>query len=347
VVIGVPLTILCWSLTPYFFSLISSDPRVTSVGIPFLRILYLSIVGTGMHRAFQGHWSGMEKPKVYMTIVFFMACLNVLINYVLIFGRFGAPALGATGAAIGTTVSLYAGILANFAFAYARFRGDGFLTARPQKALVKRIFKIGVPAAMQQFFFAAGYVVYLKLVGQVGTAELAAGNVLVRISMVLLILATAVGMASATLVSRSLGAGDHAAASAWGWDSAKIGVIGITLLGLPILIFPRLFLSIFLTDPHTMDIAVLPMRLVAATAGLGSLIYIFAYTLYSVGDGNRVTMISFGTQWLFFLPAVWFVGPYLHYGLLEISFVQVAYGALATLLITTLWANGRWKQIKA
>jgi putative MATE family efflux protein len=347
VVMGVPLTILCWWLTPYFFSLISSDPRVTSVGIPFLRVLYLSIVGTGMHRAFQGHWSGMEKPKVYMTIVFFMACLNVLINYVLIFGRFGAPALGATGAAIGTTVSLYAGVLANFAFTRLRFRGEGFLTARPQKVLVKRIFKIGAPAAMQQFFFSAGYVVYLKLVGQVGTAELAAGNVLVRISMVLLILASAVGMASATLVSRSLGEGNHAAASAWGWDSAKIGVIGITLLGLPILIFPRLFLSIFLTDPHTMAIAVLPMRLVAATAGLGSLIYIFAYTLYSVGDGNRVTLISFGTQWLFFLPAVWFVGPYLHYGLLEISFVQVAYGALATLLITTLWANGRWKQIKA
>src|SRR5438094_112078 len=110
--------------------------------------------------------------------------------------------------------------------------------------------------------------------------------------------------------------------------------------------FSSFFLSIFLSDPHTIAIAVIPLRLVAATAGLGSLIYVFAYTLYSVGDGNRVTMISVGTQWMVFLPAVWFVGPYLHHGLLHISLVQAAYGAIATALITTIWADGRWKKIK-
>ena len=57
-------------------------------------------------------------------------------------------------------------------------------------------------------------------------------------------------------------------------------------------------------------------------------------------------MISFGTQWLLFLPAVWIVGPYLHYGLLQISFIQAAYGALAASLITAIWAQGRWKKIK-
>jgi MATE family multidrug resistance protein len=345
-VVGAPLTILCVWLTPFFFSLISHDPGVSTVGVPFLRILYLSIIATGMHRAFQGHWSGIEKPKVYMSIVFFMVCLNILVNYVLIFGHFGAPALGASGAAIGTVVSLYVGVLINFAIAHFRFRQDGFLTARPGLPLLRRIFKVGLPAGMQQFFFSAGYVVYLGLVGQVGTAELAASNVLVRISLVLLILASALGMASATLVSRTLGEGDHVGAAQWGWDSGKLAVIGITLLGLPILIFPRLFLSIFLTDPHTIAIAIIPMQLAAATAGLGSLIYVFAYTLYSVGDGNRVTMISFGTQWLFFLPAVWFVGPHLHYGLLSITFVQVAYGALSTLLITGIFASGRWKRLK-
>jgi putative MATE family efflux protein len=346
-VVGVPLTIFCLWITPFLFSAISSDPGVTAIGIPYLRVLYLSIIATGMHRAFQGYWSGIERPKVYMGIVFFMVCLNILVNYMLIFGRFGAPALGATGAAIGTVISLYAGVIVNFVMAYFRFGGDGFLTARPEAALLKRIFRIGLPLAFQQFFLAAGYVVYLWLVGQVGTAELAASNVLVRISLVLLILASALGMASATLVSRTLGAGDPAGAAQWGWDSGKLGVIVITLLGLPILLFPRLFLSIFLTDPHTIAIAIIPMQLTAATAGLGSLIYVFAYTLYSLGDGNRVTMVSVGTQWFVFLPAVWFVGPYLRYGLLELSFVQAAYGALATLLITALWAGGRWKTIRA
>jgi putative MATE family efflux protein len=345
VVLGTPLTLLCLWATPFFFHLISHDAGVIAVGIPYLRVLYLSIIATGMHRAFQGYWSGIEKPKVYMGIVFFMVCLNVVVNYALIFGNWGMPKLGATGAAVGTIVSLFVGVIINFAM-MARFRGDGFLSTKPTVALLKRIFQRSIPPAMQQFFFSAGYIVYLYLVGQVGTSELAAANVLVRISLVLLILASALGMASATLVSRTLGQGDPKGAAAWGWDSGKLGVIGITLLGLPIVIFPRLFLSIFLHDPHTIEIALLPMRLTAATAGMGSLIYVFAYTLYSVGDGTRVTAISFATQWLVFLPAVWFVGPHLRYGLLEMSFVQIAYGALATLLVTGIWASGRWMRVK-
>lgn len=343
---GLPLTIICYVFSPLFFSLISYDPEVTRIGVPFIRTLYLAIIAAGMHNAFEGYWTGMEKPKVYMWIAFCMNGLNTFLNYIFIFGHFGAPALGAKGAALSTVISLYVGIVINCAIIYFRFEKKDFLNAKPDASLLLRIFKLGLPSTLQWLFFSAGYIVFLWLVGQVGTVELAAANVLVRISLVLLLVAISLGSASATLVSKTVGEGDIAGAAQWGWDSGKLGVIAITLLGLPVLLFPRLFLSIFLSDPHTISIAVIPVRLVAATAGLGSLIYIFAYTLYSVGDGNRVAMVSFSTQWLFFLPAVWFVGPHLHYGLLQISLVQTAYGLLATVLITAIWVDGKWKKIK-
>ncbi len=345
-IVGAPLTIFGYFFAPFFFSLISSDPEVTKIGVPFLRVLYTAIVAAGMGSAFKGFWTGMEKPNVYMAIVLFMSFLNFCLNYVLISGRFGAPALGATGAAIGTAISLYAGVIINFAITYLHFRKDGFLTVKPERSLLVRIFKVGLPGTMQEFFFSAGYIVFYWMIGQVGTAELAATNVQVRISMVFAILSMSLGSASATLVSKTVGEGDPAGAAQWGWDSGKLGVISITLLALPLVLFPRFFLSIFLSDPHAISIAVRPWQLVTALAGLGSLIYIFSYTLVSVGDGSRVVMISFGTQWLLFLPAVWIVGPYLHYGLLQISFIQAAYGALAASLITAIWAQGRWKKIK-
>lgn len=344
--VGLPLTILCYVFTPMLFSAISSDPEVAKVGVSFLKTLYLGIIAVGMLNAFKGYWYGMEKPKVYMAIVFIMICLNIVGNYVLIFGKFGAPALGATGAAIGTVFSLYMGVIINFALVYSLHRKDGFLSARPQRSLLARVFKMGLPAALQEFFFSAGYITFFWIVGQVGTADLAAANVLVRITMALVLLAMSLATASATLVSKTVGEGDLEGAAEWGWDAGKLGVIGISLLGLPLFLFPELFLSIFLTDPHAISIAVIPLRLVAASTGVGSLIYIFAYTLYSVGDGKRVVMISFSTQWLFFLPAAWIVGPYLKYGLLQIWLVQMVYGVLATALITAIWAGGRWKLIK-
>jgi multidrug resistance protein, MATE family len=344
--VGLPLTILCYMFTPLFFSAISSDPEVTRVGASFLRILYMGIVGVGMQSAFRGYWYGMEKPKVNMMIVFFMICLNITGNYLLIYGKLGAPALGAKGAAISTVVSLYVGASINFALVYFRFRKEGFLSAWPQRSLLARVFKMGLPVTMQEFFHSAGYITFFWIVGQIGTAELAAASVLIRITMVLVLLAMSLATASATLVSKSVGEGDLEGAAEWGWDSGKLGVIGISLLGLPLFLFPESFLSIFLSDPHAISIAVIPLRLVAATTGVGSLIYIFAYTLYSVGDGKRVVMVSFSTQWLFFLPAAWIVGPYLKYGLLQIWLVQMAYGTLATALIIAIWVDGRWKKVK-
>jgi MATE family, multidrug efflux pump len=344
--VGAPLTILCYVFAPLLFSVISSDAEVTRVGVPFLQTLYTGIIAVGMLCAFRGYWYGMEKPKVNMVIIFYMICLNIVGNYILIFGKLGAPALGATGAAISTVVALYVGVIINFALVYSRFRKDGFLSARPQRSLLARVFNMGLPATMQEFFYSAGYITFFWIVGQVGTTDLAAANVLVRITMTLVLLAMSLATASATLVSKTVGEGDLEGAAQWGWDAGKLGVIVISLLGLPLFLFPELVLSIFLSDPHAISIAVIPLRLVAATTGVGSLIYIFAYTLYSVGDGKRVVMISFSTQWLFFLPAAWIVGPYLKYGLLQIWLVQMIYGVLATALITTIWAGGRWKKIK-
>jgi multidrug resistance protein, MATE family len=345
-IVGLPLTIFGYGFAPFFLSLISSDAEVTKIAIPFLRTLYTAIIATGMNTAFKGYWTGIERPNVYMATVLVMNALNFIGDYVLVLGRFGAPAMGATGAAFSTAASLYIGVIINFVLVWRHFRKDGFMTLRPDRSVLVRILKLGVPATMQEFLFSAGYLVFFWLVGEIGTAELAALNVLVRISLVLSVLSMAVGSASATLVAKHLGEGDPAGAAQWGWDSGKLGFSVITLIGVPLVLFPTFFLSIFLSNPDTIAIAVIPWQLQTGTAGLASLIYVFAYTLMSVGDGNRVAMVSFATQWLFFLPAVWVVGPHLRYGLLQISLVDLAYGVLATTLITALWAEGRWKRIK-
>ncbi len=345
-VVGVPLTILCYFFTPFLVSLLSSDPAVVKVAVPFLRTLYTGVTAVGMVCAFKGYWYAIEKPNVNLVIVLFVQCLNFAGDYTLISGRFGLPALGATGAAVSTATALWVGVIINFVLIYWRDRKEGFLTAKPGRALMVRILKLGIPATMQEFLFALGYLVFFWMIGKIGTAELAAANVLVRISMVLVLMAMGLGTASATLVSKNVGAGDPAGAAEWGWDAGKLGVIGITLLGLPLFLFPERVLSVFLMHPHTIAMAVIPLRMVAATTGLGSLIYIFAYTLFSVGDGNRVILVSFGTQWIIFLPAVWIVGPWLRYGLLQIWLVQMVYGAIATVLITAIWAQGRWKSVK-
>ena len=344
--VGAPLTVLVYALAPFLVSLISSDAEVTRIAVPFLRTLYISLIASGMNSVFRGFWTGMERPGVHMKTVLFINVLNFFGNYVLITGRWGFPALGATGAAVSTAFSLYVGFIINFVLAWLRYRPEGFLTAKPDKPLLVRILKLGLPGAVLEFFLAAGILAYYWIVGQIGTAELAAMNVQLRVGMIFSFLAGSVGNASATLVSKSIGAGDPAGASEWGWDSVKLACFVFTLLSLPLVLFPKYFLSIFLSDPHTLEMAVVPWQLSTGMNGLLSLITIFAYTLVSVGDGSRVVSTLVGTQWLIFLPAVWIVGPYLQYGLLQIVLVQVIYGAFAEALVVGFWVGGRWKHIR-
>lgn len=345
--IGIPVAAICYTFAPFFYSMLSSDPEVTKIGVPYLRMLYLAIPAWGLHMAFKGHWNGVEKSNVYMWIVMFMNVLHIIVNYLFIFGNFGAPKMGATGAAFGSVSSLYAAGLLNFIIVFfLHKKQDGFLTARPDWGVLSRIIKLSIPATTQELFYSSGYILFFFMVGKVGTTELAVINVQVRVSMILLIVAASLGMASATLVSRTVGEGDPNAAAQWGWDAGKLAVLVSVTLGLPLVLFPRAILSIFLHNPEAIEMAIVPFQILGGSAGFGSLIWVFAYTLYSVGDGGRVVLVSFCTQWLFFLPAVWVVGPYLHYGLLEISFVQLAYGLLSTILITAVWAQGRWKRIR-
>jgi multidrug resistance protein, MATE family len=203
-----------------------------------------------------------------------------------------------------------------------------------------------LPINVAAFFGASGYVIFLKMVGQVGTAELAGANVLVRVTMILNVVAISIGMATATLVCRTIGEGDFAGATEWGWAAGKLAVVGLTLAGLPVILFPTVFLSVFLSDPHTISIANAPLRIESAMAGILSLSYIFAFTLNSLGAGKRIMIVYLSTQWLILLPMAWLVGPHLHYGLLQLWLVQMAYGVIATVLITGLWINGNWKTIK-
>ena len=340
--IGIPLFGLFWLLSPGYFSLVSADPAVIEPGVPYLQALSTAVVALGLSQCFQGYWSGMDKTKVYMFIVLVINALNIMFNYMFIYGNWGAPQLGAQGAGIGTSMATWIGVALYFTVTWWRCHKDGFLQQMPDKALIKNVFFIGLPESIREAMFALGYIIFYSIVGYIGTNELAAMNVLIRVALLLAVFPLALGVAAATLTSEAVGRKDIADANRWGWDVGKVGVIWVTLLGMPLLFFPRFFLGLFIGDAATLEMAVVPLQMTGVFTGITSLIFIFAYALVTLGDGNRVLMVSFVTQWIIFLPAVWVVGPTLGYGLLEVWWVQTVYALLATALMTWLWVDGKW-----
>jgi putative MATE family efflux protein len=332
-------------LAPHFYPYLIDDPEVIALGVPYYAVRVLAITFVGMNFAFRGYWNAIDMSRLYMSTLIIMHTCNIFLNYVLIFGKFGAPALGVTGAAIASAVSMVIGTAIYFYLGFKHARKNGFLHGLPKRREVFTLVRLSLPTGIQQFAFSAGFVASYWIIGQIGTPELAAANVLIIVMLVAILPGLGFGLSAATLVGQALGRGEPDDAARWGWDVGKVGMLVLGLIGLPMWATPDLILSIFIHDPHTVDLARLPMRLVGLAMPLEALGMITMHALLGAGDTRRVMLASVAAQWIIFLPLAFFVGPVLGLGLLGVWSLQVGYRAALSLTFCFLWNRGKWRGI--
>ncbi len=152
---------------------------------------------------------GWTKQTMYVSLG--MNILHVVGNYILIFGHFGAPELGVQGAAISTVISR---LLAVFVFIWlfyqvleVKVKLRTFFTF--SKDYVRKILSIGIPSALEQIMYQVCQIVFLYYVTYLGVESLAARQYAVNISMFTYLFAMAIGMGTAIIVGRYVGAGNH------------------------------------------------------------------------------------------------------------------------------------------
>jgi multidrug resistance protein, MATE family len=344
--LAIPLSGLFALAAPHMLSTINDDPAVIAQGTPYLQVRLIAMVAVGANFAFRGYWNGVNLSQLYLRTLVFMHLSNVAISYVLIFGMFGAPRLGTTGAATGTTISIFLGTVYYFYLGVRHARGSGFLRGLPGMDTIKTMLRLSVPSGIQQLFFAAGFTVLFTIIGMVGTNELAAANVVVNITMAAFLPGLGLGLAAASLVGQALGRRAPDDALSWGWDVGRVAMMLAVVVGLPMLLVPEVLLQAFFHDePQALALAVWPLRLVGATIAVDVLGMVLLNAIIGAGATRLAMVVSVSAQWLVFLPAAYLVGPVLGFGLLGIWIAQILYRGGQTLLIIGIWRSRRWADI--
>lgn len=344
--IGVPISILLIVIAPWLFAKLNPDPEVAAQGVPYLQMRLLSVFALGMNFSFRGYWSAVKRTHLYMGTLIWMHTLNIALNYCLIFGKFGLPALGTFGAGLGTTISLFIGTATYFWLARKHAGDSGFLKRRPSRGELKAQLVLGVPAMAQQLLFAAGFVMLFWIVGQIGTAELAAANVLVNITLVTVLPGMGFGLAAATLAGQALGRKDVDDAYRWMWDVFRQSIYLLTPFALAFILVPSLILAPFLKTPELIALAKLPLQLIGITVIGDALGMILMNTLLGVGATRVVLLVAVGMQWVLFLPLAYLLGPVWGLGLNAVWFAMIGYRGLQALIFTVLWKGKGWATIK-
>ena len=346
VLIGVPISVALIVAAPWLFSVLNPDPAVAKEGVPYLQMRLVSVFALGMNFCFRGYWSAVKLTRLYMGTLLWMHSLNIVLNYCLIYGKLGLPALGTAGAGLGTTISLFIGTATYFWLARRHAAGSGFLQRRPSRDEFMTLVRLGLPNALQQLLFAAGFVVLFWIVGRIGTPQLAIANVLVNITLVTVLPGMGFGIAAATLCAQSLGRREPDDARRWAWEVFRQSVWLLAPLAAAMVLLPGLILGVFVREPALVELGRLPLQLVGATVLVDALGMILMNALLGVGAAALVMQVAVGLQWGLFLPLAWLLGPTLGLGLNAVWLAMLGYRGLQTAVFVRHWQRGAWATIR-
>lgn len=344
-IVGLTLSFILVSLAPVLFPLLNSDPAVIEQGAPYLQVRLLGIAAVGMNFAFRGYWSAVHLTRLYFRTIVTMHILNIFLNWVLIFGNLGMPALGVVGAGMATTISIYVGTIFYFILGWQHARDHGFLKGLPVREDLIRQIKLSLPASVQQMFASAGLVVLVWILGKIGTAEVAAANVLMTLVLTLMLPSMGLGIATSTLVGNALGRKEVDDAALWGWQGASLAFFTNLLVGLALMMLAEPVLGIFIQDPQTLQLAYYPLLITASIVAFETSGIVLMQALQGAGATSRVMIIAIIGQWVLFLPLAWSVGVSLGHGLLGIWLIQGLTRALQAIAFAWTWHRRHWAHI--
>ncbi len=346
VLIGTLIAVALTGSAETIFALQTQDENVRALGIPYLQIQLLVTAFVGINFSFRSYWNGIDRPGIAVFVQIAVVTINIPLNYLLIFGNWGFPELGVTGAGLGTAIAIACGSLIYFVIGMRLAKRNGFMAAAPSLARLRSLQWLSLPACIQTCLLYAGIMMLVWIIGRVGTPELAAANVIMKITMVVVLPSFALGAAAATLVGLARGRGDNRDAKCWGWNVTAVSLIVIGLLGLPLVLAPDWVLGIFIHDSHTLEIARLPAQLAGISMGLEGAQFVLMNALIGAGDTRWPMLISSVTQWLVFLPLCYVFGVELGFGLLGIWIVVTLHRPLVMFIYSYIWQRGQWARLE-
>ncbi|HKM16178.1 MAG TPA: MATE family efflux transporter [Marinospirillum sp.] len=343
--ITLPLSFFGWFNAGKLIALINPTLEVQQVAKDYFQWRVIALWPIALTLCFRGYWHGIQKTGIYFQIIVFTHTLNILLSIWLIHGGLGIAPLGASGAALGTSISITIGSLIWSWLTWRNACPSGFLLKLPNLNLIWKMLRLVAPNSLQQFLFAVSYAVLFWFLGQISTASVAVGHVLVHLSLLLILPSVGLGMTAMTLVGNSLGENNPEEAYRWGWDSVHLAMIILMVLSLPLLFFPEKILGLFLHQSYLVALGKTPLMLTGVMITLDAAAIVFNQALQGAGAQRLTMQVSLLMQWLIFLPVAWLFGIYFQWGLLGIWSVQLAYRIINSLVFIKIWQQRGWQKL--
>lgn len=324
------------------------EPEVLHFSSLYVRIISLALILHFFMILVNAVLRGAGDTKTPMRLTGIVNAVNVIGNYFLIFGVGPFPALGVQGAAIATAFAQgLGGLIAIYVLtANPTLRVSLVLPFTVDLVAIRRILRIGVPAALEQSTMRVGQLFYTMIVASLGTIPYAAHQVALNAESLSFMPGFGFSLAATTLVGQNLGAKDPDRAERSGFMANQMAMLVMSVMGVVFFFFPDQLVSIFTSDPEVIALARVCLRLIALTQPFLATIMVLAGGLRGAGDTKSILKISlYGFLGIRVVLAYLFT-IVLGYGLVGAWVAMAIDLVVRGVLMRLRYGSGQWKTLK-
>ncbi len=302
--------LLLWWVDPLSERL-GLNPEVLAQARPFLRATTWGTPALFVYAAFRRYLQGMGLVKPVMAALISANVVNALMDWILVYGKLGMPAMGVAGSGWATSISrcYMAGFLVVFTLVHDAGTGRGLIRSglTPNPAAIRRLFAIGLPAAMHILLEVGVFALATTLAGKLDAISLAAHHVVLDLASVTFMIPLGLANAGAIRVGQAIGRGEPEAASRAGWTALTLGAAFMAAAGAFMVVFPRPLSALFTDDAAVIATASRLILLAAAFQLFDGLQGVAAGTLCGAGDTRTAMICTLACYWGLGLPLGWFL----------------------------------------
>ncbi|MNO21305.1 Multidrug resistance protein MdtK [compost metagenome] len=234
--------------SPLFLSIFTTDVNVIDNGYVFLQIMSIGFVPVMLSMMYSAILRSTGHAKWPMYVSLFTVSLNILLNYVLIFGRFGAPELGLKGAAVATLISRVCECLLIIGAVYL-YRLPGAVGLKNlfiiPKPLIRKFFKTTYPLLLTELIWVLGETAYAVIYSRMGTLEMTAMTITFPLQGLCIGLLSGLASAAGVMVGNRLGANETDIALNHAKRFIRLGIVISLIVGAVIAAGSKLYVSAF------------------------------------------------------------------------------------------------------
>lgn len=340
------LVFLNWA--PSVLGFFGPELDVLDLGSRYMRLMIPGFIAMFISLVIAAGLRGAGDTRTPMKINLVVNLLNVVGNYLLIFGPGPFPAMGVSGAGLATSLARTIGagtliFLIIYKHPNLRLKGLGM---KVRFDLIKRILNIGLPASGEQLIMRLGQLFYERMVASLGTAAYAAHQVALKAEAFSYMPGFGLAVATATIVGKNLGSGQPEEASAGAHESWKMGLAIMGTMGIIFFFFPQYLMRLFVDDPEIIQLGAGCLRIVAFAQLPMATHFIYSWGLRGAGE----------TKSVFYSTAVATWAGRLLFGFIFIRILDLGlYGAWLAMVVDWLlrgayvrlrFIRGQWKKIQ-